>query len=192
MHDIEPYYHWRHLYIASEDRNSPFYRRDYNEFHFTNAIYNFYIHPQWDGFGSATLYSKILYCDYEQGFAIIELIGEWNDAIYSDIISLRGGLTDKLEKKGINKFILIAENVLNYHAGEDNEYYEEWHENVSDKEGWIAIVNPLDHVADEMFRYGLQQSVFILSGYSWRGQKPNFLLDWVEQQIASPQQLNFG
>ena len=81
MHDIEPYYSWRHLYIASEDKKSPFFGRQYSEFEFTHAVYNYLIHPQWDEMGSATLYLKVLYANYETGFAVIELIGEWNDAI---------------------------------------------------------------------------------------------------------------
>ncbi|MBK7182072.1 MAG: hypothetical protein IPH89_03595 [Bacteroidetes bacterium] len=47
MQDIEPYYNWRHHYIASEDERSPFYEREYSEFEYTNAIYNYLIHPQW-------------------------------------------------------------------------------------------------------------------------------------------------
>jgi hypothetical protein len=39
MHDLEPFFSWRHLYIASEDERSPFYERKYNEFEFTNQIY---------------------------------------------------------------------------------------------------------------------------------------------------------
>ncbi len=85
MHEIEPYFNWRHLYIADEDVKSPFYGRTYSEFEFTQTVYNFYIHPQWDDFGSSTLYIKILFADYETGFAIIEMIGEWNDAIENDI-----------------------------------------------------------------------------------------------------------
>ena len=76
MHDIEPYYRWRSHYVASEDPRSPFHGRVYSEFQFTEKIYNYYIHPQWDGFGSATLYLKILYVDYDEGYAMIELIGE--------------------------------------------------------------------------------------------------------------------
>jgi imidazoleglycerol phosphate synthase glutamine amidotransferase subunit HisH len=52
MHDIEPHFGWRHLYIAAEDPHSPFYRRKYSEFYFTNTVYNYYIHPQWDEFGT--------------------------------------------------------------------------------------------------------------------------------------------
>ena len=75
MHDIEPYYNWRDVYVSEEDEHSPFFRREYSEFEFTNTIYNFYIHPQWDSFGSPTLYLKILFADYNHHFVVMELIG---------------------------------------------------------------------------------------------------------------------
>ena len=53
---------------------------------------------------------KILFVDYEQGYAIIELLGEWNDAIENDIMTLRRDVTDILFADGISKFIFIAEN----------------------------------------------------------------------------------
>ena len=127
MHEIEPFYNWRHLYNAEEDENSPFYGVEHSEFEFSNTVYNYYIHPQWDDFGSRTLYMKLLFADYEQNYAIIELIGEWNDAIENDIMTLRRDVTDELYKQGITKFILIAENVLNFHSSDDL-YYEEWRE----------------------------------------------------------------
>jgi hypothetical protein len=192
MHDIEPYFQWIDAYVAADDKRSPFYGRVYDEFYFTNTIYNYYIHPQWDEFGSSTMYLKILYADYELHYAIIELIGEWNDCIYNDIMMLRREITDMLQKEGIKKFILVAENVLNYHAAEDNCYYEEWFDEVSDEEGWVAIINPLDHVSDEMHTYGLQHYVHILTGSAWRGHKPRSLLKWVEAQLSSPQLLRVG
>lgn len=192
MHDIEPYFQWIDAYVAADDRRSPFYGRVYDEFYFTNTIYNYYIHPQWDEFGSTTMYLKILYVDYELHYAIIEMIGEWNDCIYNDIMTLRHEVTDFLQEEGISKFILVAENVLNYHAADDNCYYEEWFDEVSDAEGWIAIVNPLDHVSEEMHAYGLQEYVHILTGSNWRGSKPRALLKWVEAQLSSPQLLRVG
>ena len=66
MHDIEPFYNWRHLYVSEEDERSPFYGRIYSEFEFTQTIYNYYIHPQWDEFGSRTLYMKVLLADYDR------------------------------------------------------------------------------------------------------------------------------
>ena len=107
-------------------------------------------------------------------------------------MTLRGEITDLLQQEGITKFILVCENVLNYHAGDDNEYYEEWHEEVSAENGWIAIINPLDHVGDEMLKYGLNQYLHILSGSPWRGRKPRALLKWAEEHIFSQNLLNVG
>lgn len=192
MHDIEPYFQWRDAYIAAEDRRSPLYGRDYDEFYFTNAIYNYYIHPQWDEFGSSTLYLKILYVDYALHYAIIELIGEWNDCIYNDIMTLRREITDHMQGEGIYKFILVVENVLNYHAAEDNAYYEEWHEEVSSENGWVAIINPLHHVSEEMLAYGLQHYVHVLTDSPWRGRKPRALFKWAEEKIYSQNLLQVG
>ena len=66
MQDIEPYYNWRHMYVAEEDMRSPFHGRTYSEFEYSQTLYNFYIHPQWDDFGSRTLYLKILFVEYDQ------------------------------------------------------------------------------------------------------------------------------
>lgn len=192
MHDIEPFFKWRDTYIAAEDRKSPAYGTQHDEFYFTNAIYNYYIHPQWDSFGSATLYMKILYADYDKQFAVIELIGEWNDCIANDIMLLRREITDLMQKENICQFILICENVLNYHASDDNEYYEEWLDEISDQDGWVAIVNPLEHVAAEMANYGVNQYVHILSDAPWRDYKPGALHKWIQNEIFSPKTLPVG
>ena len=107
MHDIEPYYNWRHLYTAEEDARSPFFERRYDEFAFTQTVYNDYIHPQWDDFGSRTLYIKIIFADYDTGFVVIEFIGEWNDAIENDIMTLKSNVLNPLIEEGILRFVLI-------------------------------------------------------------------------------------
>ena len=122
MHEIEPFYNWRHLYIAEEDDRSPFFGTEHNEFAFTQTIYNYYIHPQWDDFGSRTLYIKVLFVDYEVGYAIFELIGEWNDAIENDIMTLKRDVVDPMIREGISKFIVVAENVLNFHSSDAVSY----------------------------------------------------------------------
>ena len=129
MHEIEPYYKWRDDYIASEDEYSPFYATEYNEFEFDKQIYNYLLHPQWDSFGSNTLYLKVLFVDYDRNYAIIEFIGEWNDAINNDIMLMKRELIDLMVDNGINKFVLIGENVLNFHSSDDC-YYEEWFQEV--------------------------------------------------------------
>ena len=177
MHDIEPHYNWRNLYIASEDTRSPFHGREYSEFEFSNAIYDHFIHPQWDAIGSPTLYIKILYASYDNGFAIIELIGEWNDCLYNDIMYLKRDIIDALIGNGINKFILIGENVLNFHSG-DNDYYQEWFDDIED--GWIAMINFRDHVIQEI-QYGYIDFYVAIGGslndVNWRGLMPNTLFE---------------
>lgn len=183
MQDIEPFYNWRHLYIASEDERSPFYEREYSEFEYTNAIYNYLIHPQWDDMDSPTLYLKILYVDYDQGYAIIELIGEWNDCINNDIMLLKRDIIEQLMLYGVKKFILIGENVLNFHASDD-EYYQEWFEEVED--GWIAFMNFRKHVLDEFQRANIDY--YIISGgqlndIAWRTSTPQQLFEKIEQYV---------
>jgi hypothetical protein len=174
MHDIEPHFHWRHSYIASDDRRSPFYGKIYDEFTFSNKIYNYYIHPQWDDFGSVTMYLKLLYADYDEGVAIIELMGEWNDCLQNDIMHFKRNFADHLIGEGINKFILLCENVLNFH-GSDDCYYEEWHEDIAEYNGWICLVNLLGHVQEEMEFVQLQHFVHFghqFNEINWRKQTP--------------------
>ncbi len=172
MQDIEPYYSWRDLYIADEDEQSPFYGREYSEFEYTHTIYNYFIHPQWDDFGSNTLYLKILYSDYDRGFAIIEMIGEWNDCINNDIMTLKRDLIDPIIKNGINKFILIGENVLNFHSSDDC-YYQEWFDDIGD--GWIVALNFREHVLKEFSNSGLDYYLVYggeLNEFPWRTYNP--------------------
>ena len=65
---------------------------------------------------------------------------EWNDAIENDIMELKREVTDVFFKQGITKFILVAENVMNFHSG-DKDYYAEWFEEVTDEDGWIVVLN---------------------------------------------------
>jgi len=185
VHDLEPYYNWRGCYVASEDPYSPFYEREYSEFEFTSKIYDHYIHPQWDNFGSQTLFLKVLYCHYEQGFAIIELLGEWNDLLYNDIMFLKREVIELMMEQGVSKFILIGENVLNFHFSDDS-YYEEWFEEVNDAEGWIALMNVRDHVAQDISAANID-SYFVLGGklndMRWRTMNPDQLFELVERQV---------
>jgi hypothetical protein len=182
MHDIEPYYNWRHLYTSEEDEDSPFYGRQYNEFAYTNTIYNYFIHPQWDYFGSDNLYIKILYADYQFSFAIIEMIGEWNDAIENDIMTLKREVIDLLIAKGIYKFILITENVLNFHSSDDC-YYEEWWEDIRQQGGWIVALNMPEHSAGEFHAAHLDHYVHFMQNDGWRTLQPLHLYDHIDNRI---------
>ena len=177
MHEIEPYYHWRHLYMAEEDPLSPFFGQTYSEFEFSQTVYNYYIHPQWDEFGSKTLYLKIIYADYEMGFAIIEMIGEWNDAIENDIMTLKREILEKLMDEGIYKFILIGENVFNFHNG-DRDYYEELYEELSDENGWAVMINLHQASQHDFLLKKLNRYIELMEFEKWRTYKPEdfFLL----------------
>ncbi len=183
MQDIEPYYNWRHLYTSEEDENSPFFGRQYNEFQFTQTVYNYYIHPQWDEFGSRTLYMKILFVEYDQQYAIIELIGEWNDAIENDIMTLRRDVTDALYSKGIIKFIIIAENVLNFHSSDDS-YYEEWREQLQDDGGWIAIINMPLQSQHDFVKARLTNYITLLDFPQWRTLKPELVFQQIDNWLV--------
>ena len=184
MHNIEPHYNWRHLYIASQDERSPFYGYQNSEVYFTDHIYDHVIHPQWDNIGSETLFLKVLYTDYNYGFAIIELLGEWNDLLHNDVMILKRDIIDEMIEEGIDKFILIFENVLNFHA-DITDYYDEWVEDL--EEGWIAALNIRPHVLDEMSAYGIDQ-YFVLGGQlnslSWRTKLPEQFYQEIELLVS--------
>ncbi len=182
MHELEPFYNWRHLYIAEEDEQSPFYGTEHSEFEYTNAVYNYYIHPQWDEFGSRTLYMKVLFADYDLNYAIIELLGEWNDAVENDIMQLKRDVADHMIAHGIVKFVLIAENVLNYHSS-DREYYDEWNEDISDAGGWIAVVNAPEQTQREMEAGKLHRNMRFIESPRWRTFQPGDFFQFVDNTM---------
>lgn len=183
MHEIEPFHNWRHDYIAAEDKKSPFYGTIYNEFEFDKQVYNYLLHPQWDDFGSQTLYLKVLFADYDKHYAIIEFIGEWNDALYNDIMVLKREVIDLMIQEGITKFIIIGENVLNFHSSDDS-YYEEWFHDIED--GWIAALHFRDHVVEEFQSQNIDYYINFggyLNEIPWRTLKPIQLFHHVEQYL---------
>ncbi len=182
MHNIEPFYNWRHIYVSEEDGRSPFYKREYSEFEYSQTVYNYYIHPQWDEFGSRTLYMKVLQANYEEKYVIIELIGEWNDAIENDIMTLKRDVIDEFISEGIVKFILIAENVLNFHSG-DKDYYQEWHEEVMDEEGWIVCLNMSEATQYDFRKAKINCYVELMEIADWRTYKPFHLFKKIDNEL---------
>lgn len=185
MHTLEPFYNWRHRYTAEEDERSPFFGEEHSEFEFTHAVYDHALHPQWDNFGSSTLYMKVLYADYDEGYAVIELIGEWNDLLHNDIMILKRNIVEHLMGHGIARFILVGENVLNFHAS-DEEYYSEWFDEVNDVDGWIALLNFRQHVRQDMNAANIDQ-YFLLGGHldqmDWRTFEPEDLYEKVNGYV---------
>ncbi|HVW58752.1 MAG TPA: hypothetical protein VHC48_01910 [Puia sp.] len=172
------------MYVSEEDERSPFYGRVYSEFEFTHTIYNYYIHPQWDEFGSRTLYMKVLMADYDEHYVVIELIGEWNDAIENDIMNLKREVIDKFEEAGVTKFILIADNVLNFHSG-DKDYYEEWFDEVTDAAGWIVCLDMPEQTQYDFRKAKLNRYIELMELDNWRTYKPFHLFRKIDQLISN-------
>ena len=168
--------------MSEEDQLSPFYGRQYSEFEFTQTVYNYYIHPQWDEFGSRTLYLKVLQADYDEHYVVIELLGEWNDAIENDIMTLKRDVIDKFEQEGIHKFILITENVMNFHSG-DRDYYEEWYEEVSEENGWIVGLNMSEATQYDFRKAKLTYYIELMDIDNWRTYRPIHLFRKIDEEL---------
>jgi hypothetical protein len=183
MHNIVPYERWLELYNTALDQHSPFHGKDYHYDVYSETIYGYYIDPAWDYIGSETLYMKILMADYTRGYAILEFIGEWNDAINNDIMHLKRNVIELLAAAGINKYILLGEHIFNFH-GSDDSYYEEWFDEVED--GWIAAVSFPEFIRSEMEKYQLGQYINMggtLELEHWRTLKPRVFFELVEGLI---------
>lgn len=179
MQDIEPFDGWQHLYSSEDDERSTFFGREYSQFEFINTIYNYYIHPLWDDFGSRTLYLKVLMADYDAGYMIIEMLGEWNDAIENDIMSLKREVIDEFIRQGIFKFILITENVLNFHSSDDS-YYEEWFEDIAEEDGWIVSLNMPEATQHDFVKARLNNYIELINFVPWRTMKPDVIFNQID------------
>jgi hypothetical protein len=86
-------------------------------------------------------------------------------------------------QEGIDKFVLIGENVMNFHASDDS-YYEEWFQDV--EEGWIAMVNFREHVLEEFRRYKIDYYLNFggyLDELAWRKLGPRQLFQQVQELL---------
>ena len=97
--------------------------------------------------------------------------------MFNDIMLLKRKVVDRLMEAGISKFVLIGENVLNFHHSDDA-YYEEWFDEVTEEDGWIALLNFREHVLADMQGIDLD-SYFVLGGelneMGWRTFTPEQL-----------------
>jgi hypothetical protein len=115
---------------------------------------------------------------------IIELIGEWNDAIEDDIMTLKRDVIDVFQSFGIFKFILIAENVLNFHSG-DKDYYQEWFEETTDENGWIMLLNLPESSQHDFKKAKLNRYVELMELDNWRTYKPFHLFKKIDTEQSA-------
>jgi hypothetical protein len=121
--------------------------------------------------------------DYEEHYVVIELIGEWNDAIENDIMNLKRDVVDVFRLQGITKYILIAENVLNFHSG-DKDYYQEWFDEVTDDDGWIVCLNMPDQTQYDFKKKKLNYYVELMEIENWRVYRPFHLFKKIDEMIS--------
>jgi hypothetical protein len=178
---VEPFYGWLHLYSHELDERSPFYGVEHNLFEHDRKIYTFNAHPLWDEIGSESLLVKILYAHYDEGYVIIELLGEWNDLFQNDFKLLCERCLRHLADDGIDKFILICENVFHVYL-EADDYYQEFASEIED--GWMCLLRARPHVLHEFVQYRIDPYFYwnaALDQLPWRKTKPWELYELVAQ-----------
>ncbi len=98
-------------------------------------------------------------------------------------MTLKRNIIEVLTSHGVNKFILIGENILNFH-GSDDCYYEEWFEDVED--GWIAAVSFPEFIQDEFKKYNIDHYINMggtLQLDQWRTLQPLHFFELVNGLI---------
>ena len=104
--------------------------------------------------------------------------------LFRSIMMLKRDLVDDLIANGISKFVLIGENVLNFHASDDC-YYQEWFDDV--EEGWVVAVNFRAHVLDEMSKNNIDYYLIYggeLDDLRWRSFNPTQLMMKIEDVVS--------
>ena len=183
LRDIEPFFGWLPWYNHEVDERSPFHDVEHNLFYYDRSINRIPAHPLWDDMGSESLLLKILFVDYQEGYAIIELFGEWNDLYENDFKILLENCLNCLIDYGVQKFIFICENVFHAYLDADD-YYHAAYEELED--GWMTIVRARDCVKEELDQYGISQYFYfndIIDELPWRKLKPFQLYHLIEGRM---------
>jgi hypothetical protein len=99
-------------------------------------------------------------------------------------MELKREIIDHLSKKGISKFILICENVLNFHSS-DKEYYQEWYDDVSDENGWIVALNMPQQTQQDFRQKKLHYFIELMEIDNWRNFKPGHLFEKINVELSN-------
>jgi len=98
---------------------------------------------------------------------------------------LKREIIDEFIGAGINKFIFIGENILNFH-GSDDSYYEELNEDLED--GWAVFLHFLPHVQLEMESYRLHDWIPFMDEndktFGWRTKRPELLFRAIDSEMS--------
>lgn len=183
---IQPFYHWREYYDPELDRKSPFHYPRYQDTMQFSVSYNQVIHPEWEDIGSEGLFMKVLFADYYEGCAILEGMGDWNDCTDIDIKSILENLIHPLFQEGVSRFLLIGENILNFH-GDYPDYYEEIRDLLEDDGGYFMLLNLRQHVIEEMKSHEVNHFTWMgeqMQLVNWRTMQPLHVVAAAEEKIT--------
>jgi MFS superfamily sulfate permease-like transporter len=109
------------------------------------------------------------------------VLGECNDAIENAIMQLKREVIDKFQLNGIYKFILVGENVLNFHSG-DRDYYEEWYEEMCEENGWAVLLNMPEQTQHDFRKAKLNRFIELVELGNWRTFKPFHLFRKMDEE----------
>ncbi len=184
LHHIEPFYGWLAWYSHDQDERSPFHEVEHNQFYYDRSINQIPAHPLWDDFGSESLLCKILFADYEKGFAIIELFGEWNDLFDNDFKLFAENCLTYLVDHGIDRFVLICENVFHIYL-DQTDYYDAMLDELGES-GWMCLLRTRQQVKEDLDEYGVSAFFYQserLDQIPWRRLKPAQLFALIESRM---------
>jgi hypothetical protein len=99
-------------------------------------------------------------------------------------MELKREVIDVFESEGIFKFVLIAENVLNFHS-DGKEYYQEWYEEVSEENGWVVMVAMPEATQHDFKKAKLNQYIELYDLTNWRTYKPFHLFKKIDNELMA-------
>jgi len=97
-------------------------------------------------------------------------------------MALKRDVVDHMIREGIRKFVLIGENVLNFHSS-DNLYYEEWRDDVADDGGWIVMLDLPIQSQHDFFKARINYYVELLNYPIWRTVQPQYLFAAIDNMM---------
>jgi hypothetical protein len=99
-------------------------------------------------------------------------------------MELKREVLEKFMEEGIYKFILVAENVLNFHS-DQGDYYEELYEEVSDENGWVVCLNMPVQTQYDFKGAHLNRYIELMDLFNWRTYKPFHLFKKIDQELTA-------
>ena len=107
----------------------------------------------------------------------------WNPE-EKEIVELKREVLEKFMEEGIYKFILIVENVLNFHS-DGKDYYEELHEEVTDENGWVVCLNMPEQTQYDFKQAHLNQFIELMELDNWRIYRPFHLFKKIDAELMN-------